>query len=253
MGGMTNGEIQGSVTKQANRSPSVYGKIGYDKAFGKRNRFRLTGSVLSKASSLNGTLYGGDRTGSNYQYVMEPADATLTGNAFSGRMNPNFKDNVMSFMINPFIKLGGFELFGTYEMAGGKNAVENGEVQYLGSANDTVKFRKLSDRQFTQMAVDLLFRFGNREQFYVGAKYNNVTGTQVFGQSTTAATKGGINQGTRKDISVDRTSFAAGWFVTRNILLKGEYVMQAYQDYPTANILAGGKFSGFVLQGSIAF
>ncbi|MEP7263883.1 MAG: hypothetical protein ABI772_05275, partial [Bacteroidota bacterium] len=91
------------------------------------------------------------------------------------------------------------------------------------------------------------------EQLYIGAKYNNVTGKQVFGQSTATATAGGINQGTRVDISIDRTAFSAGWFITRNILVKGEYVMQAYHDYPAPNILQGGKFDGFVFQGSIAF
>ena len=90
MFGMTNGEIQGSVTKASDRSPSIYGKVGYDKSFGEGNRIRLTGSFLSKSSSISGTLYGGDRTGSNYQYVMEPTTATLTANAFAGRMNPNF-------------------------------------------------------------------------------------------------------------------------------------------------------------------
>ena len=46
---------------------------------------------------------------------MEPENATLTANAFSGRVNPNFRDNVMAFMLNPFIKLAGLELFGTLE------------------------------------------------------------------------------------------------------------------------------------------
>ncbi len=117
MAGMTNGEIQGSVTRAADRGPSVYGKIGVDQSFGERMRVRLTTSVLNKSSSINGTLYGGDRTGSNYNYVMEPANAALTTNAFSGRLNPNFKDNVTSIMINPFIKMRGLELFGTYEIA----------------------------------------------------------------------------------------------------------------------------------------
>ncbi len=113
--GVTDGEIQGSVTKPDDRKPSVYGKLGYDKMMGERNRFRLTGSFYNTASSVSNTLYGGDRTGSNYQYVMEPVNATLTGNAFSGRFNPGFKDNVTSYMINPFVKIGGLEFFGTYE------------------------------------------------------------------------------------------------------------------------------------------
>jgi hypothetical protein len=253
MVGMTNGEIQGSVTRAADRSPSVYGKLGYDRTFGERNRIRITGSYLRKSSSVNGTLYGGDRTGSNYQYVMEPATATLTGNAFSGRLNPNFKDNVTSFMINPFIKLGGLEFLGTYEVSKGQNAVENGEVQYTAAAADVTTFSKLKDRKFNQFTFDVLYRFGTREQFYLGARYNKVSGTQVFGQTTNAVVVGGINQGTRTDIMVDRTAIAAGWFIIKNILVKAEYVTQKYHDFPTGHILQGGKFEGFVLQGSIAF
>ena len=253
MAGITNGEIQGSVTKDGDRGASMYGKLGYDHSFGDRKRFRITGSFLNKTSSINGTLYGGDRTGSNYQYVMEPANATLTGNAFSGRVNPNFKDNVMSFMINPFVKLGGHELFGTYEMAQGNTAVENGEIQYEVSAGETTTFQKLKNRKFTQIVGDLLYRFGSREQFYAGIRYNTIKGEQVFGQKTVATDSAGISQGNRVTVSVDRFAVAAGWFITRNILVKGEYVAQRYTDYPTGNILQGGKFDGFVVQGIVAF
>ena len=96
-------------------------------------------------------------------------------------------------------------------------------------------------------------RFGTHEKFYVGAKYNTLTGTQVFGQSTTTTAVGGINQGKRADITADRIAFAAGWFVTRNVLVKGEYVSQRYKDYPNGDLLQNGQFTGFVLQGSIAF
>jgi hypothetical protein len=262
MGGATNGEIQGNVAEisiagssdnGSKRGPSLYGKIGYDKLIGQSNRVRITGSFLRKNSSISGTLYGGDRTGSNYQYVMEPIAATLTANAFSGRVNPNFKDNVTTFMINPFVKLGGFELFGTYEVSKGNTAVENGEIQYNDGVADPETFNKQKDRRFTQLAADALFRFGAREQFYVGAKYNTVKGEQVFGQGTTPTAVAGINQGARADISVDRTSVAAGWFVTRNILLKSEYVTQKYKGFPAGNIFENGRFSGFVLQGVIAF
>jgi hypothetical protein len=251
MFGMTNGEIQGSVTQRSNRGPSVYGKLGYDKIFAERKRIRITGSFLSKKSSINGTLYGGDRTGSNYQFVMEPASATLTGNPFGGRLNPNFKDNVTAMMINPFVKFGGLELFGTYEISRGRNSVENGEIQYAPSAGDPTVFSKLKDRQFNQWAVDILYRFGAHEQFYAGAKYNNVKGTQVFGQSTNQNIAGGIRQGTRTDISARRICFGGGWFATKNILVKGEYVIQTYKNYPAGDIAQGGKFNGFVLQGSI--
>lgn len=253
MFGMTNGEIQGSVTGAGKRSPSIYGKIGYDKVFGDRKRVRITGSVLTKSSSISSTLFQGDRTGSNYSFVMEPVTATVTANAFSGRVQPKLTDNVTAFVINPFAKYNGLELFGTFEVAQGNSAVENGEVQYASNVVNPPVFSKLSDRKFTQVAVDLLYRFGKNEKFFVGGKYNTLSGQQVFGQGTNTGVLGGINQGTRSDITVNRTTVNAGWFMTKNILLKGEYVTQTYSGYPTGDIMSGGKFDGFVLQGSIAF
>jgi putative salt-induced outer membrane protein YdiY len=151
-------------------------------------------------------------------------------------------------MINPFVKFAGLEFFGTYEMSKGNSQVENGEIQYSNPALGEIT--KLERRQFNQYEADLVYRFGKGEKFYVGAKYNLLEGTLAFGQSTTATN---INQGTRKDVTIDRTSFAAGWYITRNIMLKGEYVTQTYKGYPEEHILSGGKFNGFVLQGAIGF
>jgi hypothetical protein len=261
--GVTDGEIQGSVSKPGDRSPSIYGKVGYDKKFGDNNRFRLTGSFYSTSSSLSNTLYGGDRTGSNYQYVMEPVAATLTGNAFSGRFNPGFKDNVTSFMINPFVKFGGLEFFGTYETTSGNSQVENGEIRY---SNPTLLYQNLDPtqagvstpyvmpkRSFTQIAGDVIYRFGKNAHYFVGVKYNTINGTAVFNQKTNAAANNGIYPVDRRDITINRLSVGAGWFITKNVMFKGEYVTQSYLNFPTENILSGGAFNGLVIQGTIAF
>ncbi len=245
MAGMTNGEIQGSVEGSGNRSPSLYGKAGYDKAFSSLIRIRLTGSVLTKASSLNGTLFSGDRTGSNYQYAMEPAAATLSGNAFGGRVNPGFSDNVTTFVLNPFVKLSNLELFGTFEFAQGSTAIENGKKTFNAT---TSLINQQPNRQFSQFAGDAVYRFGGIRQFYVGARYNLVNAQLAFwNASKPEAVR------TVQEVSIDRTAFAAGWFMTPNVLLKGEYVIQNYRNYPGDNILAGGNFNGFVFQGSIGF
>jgi hypothetical protein len=63
-------------------------------------------------------------------------------------------------------------------------------------------------------------------------------------------------QGSRYDVTIDRTSIGAGWFITQNILLKGEYVTQNYGNFlPTGsnNRFYNGKFDGFVIQGAISF
>ena len=247
MMGITDGEIQGSVTKRNARKPSFYGKVGYDKTFGERKRVRVTGSIYTTKSSISNTLYGGDRAGSRYYFVMEGPAATLTGNSFSGRINPGFKDNITAFMINPFIKFKGIEVFGTYEIAQGNSQIENGELQSTDPLQPALV--KLGKRQFNQYAVDALYRFAN-EKMYVGAKYNVVDGALAFGQVTTQPN---INQGIYDNVTVERTAFAAGWFITRNILMKAEYVTQKYQDFPSTDIRSNGKFQGWVVEGIIGF
>jgi hypothetical protein len=247
MVGITDGEIQGSVSKPKDREPSYYGKVGYDNTFGEDLRVRLTGSLYTTKSSISSTLYSGDRAGSHYYFVMEAPTATLTGNATSGRINPGFKDNVTAIMVNPFVKFKGLELFGTYEIAKGNSQIENGELQ---STNTSLPvLNALKDRKFNQYAVDLLYRFAN-DKMYIGGRYNVVDGTLALGQVTTQPN---LNQGVRQDVKVERTSIAAGWFVTRNILLKGEYVTQKYKDFPSTDLRYNGEFSGWMIEGIIGF
>jgi len=250
MFGFTDGEIQGnvndpSIPEGAKRAPSLYGKLGFDKQLKDNLRVRLTGSAMTTKSSASNTLFGGDRTGSNYQYVMENAPVTLTGNAFSGRFNPGYRDNVTAFMVNPFVKFGGLEVFGTWEYAYGKNANENGEI----ATGTPFGSKDYANRQTHQGSGEALYRFGKNEKFYIGARYTQVTSNLTEGQTAT-------NPGSLYNVTIDRTSVAGGWFVTRNILLKAESVTQNYDGYlPTGsnNRFYKGKFDGIVIQGAISF
>jgi len=239
MGGISNGELDPTVvaptkmdstTGQINKyDPAFHGKIGFDKQFNRDFRFRLTGSFYSDASANNNTLFGGDRTGSHYFYVMENqnvANGTTISDEvdyspFSGRFNPGFTEQVNTFMINPFIKYKGIELFATYENAHGRTIIET------------------TKRQAIQYAADIIYRFpAEKENFWIGVRYNTVTSAV---------------QGLTQDITVNREVASAGWFLTRNIMLKVEYVYQVYQNYPVDNILNGGKFYGTMFEASIAF
>jgi hypothetical protein len=262
MVGLTDGEIQGNVSKPNDRSPNIYLKLGYDKQFTDDFRARVSGSLMTTKSSVRNTLYGGDRTGSNYQFVVDNTAATVTGAFTSGRFNPGLTDNLTAWVINPFVKFRGFELFGTYERAKGNSAVENDELQ--NAATGAKLGTKLDDRIATQTAVDLLYRFGKNERYYIGAKYNKVDATIALGQATGASY---LYAGDRFDVSIDRTAFAAGWFITPSVLLKAEYVMQNYGGFPEiytnksasaagyldSHIYTGAKFDGFVVQGVISF
>jgi hypothetical protein len=46
---------------------------------------------------------------------------------------------------------------------------------------------------------------------------------------------------------------ASGWFVTPNVLMTGEYVVQEYNGFPPTNIRHGGTFHGLMLEGVIGF
>ena len=239
MGGVTNGELDPTVvagtkidsaTGLANHyAAAFHGKLGYDKQITGDFRLRLTGSFYMDRSANSNTLFGGDRTGSHYFDVMENANVakgtTLSDendySPFSERYNPGFSEEVNTFMINPFLKYKGVEFFGTYENARGRTITETGE------------------RQATQYAADLIYRFpAHSENFWVGVRYNTVTAAV---------------QGYTQDVTINREVASAGWFLTRNIMLKAEYVSQVYQNYPVTNILNGGKFSGTMVEASIGF
>ncbi|PRZ00943.1 hypothetical protein [Marinilabilia salmonicolor] len=219
MVGLTNGKLNQSVTNPGTTKASFVGKVGYDKQIDEDFRFRLTGSVYTTGESARTYLYAGDRAGSRYYYVMEAPDASASGNFRSGRWNPGFNNELTAFMVNPFVKLGGLEFFGVIESASGKS---NGEA-------DT--------RNFTQLSGELIYRFGNEENFYVGGRYNTVGGETATGE----------------DVDINRVQLSGGWFMTKNILAKVEYVSQKYDGFATGDILNEGKFNGLLLEAAISF
>jgi hypothetical protein len=246
MAGATNGQVEGNVTAYPDqappgfnapieRNPSIFFKAAYDKTM-ENLRFRISASSYSNAGNVINSLYLGDRGGSHYSMIMEQArsliliegvpsgigPSTVANNKDSGRFLPLFNNKVNSFMINPFIKFHGLEFFGTYEKLKGS--------MYFEPAN--------ADRSFTQLAGELIYRFLPRDQLYVGARYNTITGQQLFQTN---------------DVTITRTTMVAGWFPTRNILIKAEYVTQKYLDFTPYDYQYNGKFNGVTLQAVVSF
>ena len=50
-----------------------------------------------------------------------------------------------------------------------------------------------------------------------------------------------------------RRAISAGWFLTRNLLTKAEYVQQDYDGFAATDIRNGGRFHGIAIEGVIAF
>lgn len=228
--GITNGKLNQNVVKNtnSNNKPSFYGKLGYDKQLTSDFRVRLTGSWYINKGTTSGTwLYGGDRAGSRYFNVLHTIPDTagnVQGTDFEGQYNARFT-KLTSIQINPFIKFKGFELFGVYEVANG--------------SNDFIEPKRDKEGAFTQMAVEVLYRFCKTEKFYVAARYNSVTGK--------------LRDSQLNNLEISRLNLGGGWFISKNILTKVEYVNQQYRGGAWTGRFAGAKFSGVNLEAVISF
>lgn len=221
MVGFSNGKLNQSVVESNGNTggASFLAKLGYDKQINDDFRFRLTGSLYNTGYVQNNYLYTADRAGSRYYFVMEDVNASASSPFRSGRFDPGFKNQITAIMINPFVKYGGLEFFGTAEFANGKANTE------------------VDERNVTQMAGELVYRFGKDENLFLGARYNTVSAELSSGD----------------DVDINRFQLGAGWFMTKNILAKVEYVNQQYKDYPTTSILNDGKFKGLMVEAVISF
>jgi hypothetical protein len=229
-------------------SPSIIAKLGWDKQINEDLRIRITGSYYHTANS-SGNLYSSDRAGSRFYSVMshaaydvitpdisDPTTSIVTPVATNfdaekfkdtGRFNPGYGNWATSYMVNPFIKYKGLEFFGTLEFTSG------GDFQ---GTDDS--------RKVNQYVGDLVYRFGEGERFYIGGKYNLVDGKLANANS--------------KNIQINRFEAAAGWFMTKNILAKVEYVDQNYKKFSqfngvTPNDFFGGSFKGLMFEAVISF
>ena len=53
-------------------------------------------------------------------------------------------------------------------------------------------------------------------------------------------------------VTVTRFNIGGGWFMTKNIVAKVEYVSQEWKDYPPGQF-QDGKFNGIMIEAIIAF
>lgn len=219
--GFTNGKLNQSVDESSgNTRLSLVSKLGYDSQINEDLRVRVTGSIYHTGKSASTYLYAGDRAGGRYYSVVATSEADFR----TGRYNPGFANELTSIMFNTFVKYQGLEFFGLYENSTGKTkAVES------------------DSRTWNHFGAELLYRFsafGHYENFYVGGRYNLAEGEEL---------------GTGLDVSIDRINVGGGWFMTKNILAKAEYVIQNYNDFGDGSIYDDAKFDGFMFEAVIGF
>ncbi len=228
--GLSNGKLNQTAVKGTNdNAPSIYAKLAFDKQVQSDLRVRLSGSVIkTNGLSTGGYLYGGDRGGSRYYYVLlTENDAMGASNYTTGRFNPGFK-NMLAFQINPFIKYQGLEFFGLFEHVKGNKLV-----------NATTE--RDTDGAYTHLGAELLYRFGGKEQLYVGGRYNSVNGQDWDGAD---------------ERKINRFNIGGGWYMTPNVLAKLEYVNQKYNTsnaWGATSALNGGQFNGVMFEAVIGF
>lgn len=219
MAAVTGGEVRGQVIKPEQRSPSYIGKLGWDGQVAPDLRVRLTGSVYNTTESISNTLYTGSRAGSRYYYVLENPIATESAQAWSGDVRPGFGKQVTAWVVNPFVKFHGLELFGNIEQAEGRSASESSKRKWDHYAGEAV-YRVLSN------------------QLYVAGRYNVAQGRL---------------QGIVPEVKIDRVQVGGGWFLSPHMLAKAEWVRQTYNDFPATDIRNGAKFDGMVVEAVVSF
>lgn len=219
MVGLTNGKLNQSTVEpapgQLKTHVSLVGKLGFDRQLNEDLRVRLTGSVYHTGRSARTFLYAGDRAGSRYYNIITDSASEFR----IPRVDPAFTNELTAIMVNPFVKYQGFEFYGVFENSSGKARAE------------------ADRRTFNQYGAELLYRFGKTEEFYVGGRYNLVTGT------TNA----------QEDVDISRINIGGGWFLTKNVLTKVEYVRQTWDGYNPTSRFSGAEFSGFMLEAIISF
>lgn len=217
--GMTNGKLNQSVVEPAEGNPktkpSLLAKAAFDRQMNSDLRVRFSGSVYHTGESARNYLYTGDRAGSRYYSIL----TNNTGEFRTPRYNPNFANEVTAIMLNPFVKYQGLEFFGVMEFVSGKAVTEP----------DT--------RSVTHLGAEVIYRLGEDENYYVGGRYNLVTGDDPSGES----------------VDITRINIGGGWFMTNYILAKAEFVTSSYDGFPAGNTFEDGSFSGVMIEAVISF
>jgi IS5 family transposase len=113
--------------------------------------------------------------------------------------------------------------------SGKSNLVLNCQVLRGNPSDSTV------DYDFVQFAMEAIYRMGKQQQWFLGARYSTVA-----------------NKETSPQMQVSRVQFAGGWFMTKNVVMKLEYVDQKYENF-TATYGDKAGFSGFMLEAGISF
>jgi hypothetical protein len=259
MVGMTSGFINGNVAEYpiannsagvvpTKKSPSIFAKIAYDKT-SEDLRYRLSASIYNNSNIQRNTMFAGDRTGSHWFSVMEPAQVggtatSASANFTSGRFDPGVANRLTTINVSPFVKFKGLEIQGGIDLLSGSA---------YSDTLTTAGTKEWIKRDWTQFYGEVVYRFLKEEQLFIGARLVNATGQpsgMKYGAKDVAL---GFESGKQAKVGINRVSVSAGYFPTKNMLLKVEYSTQQYKDFPWADYRHDSKFSGMMVEAVIGF
>lgn len=161
-------------------------------------------------------MFAGDRTGSHWFSVMEPANivgndnkvaaTNATAQFTSGRVDPGVANRLTAINISPFVKWKGLEIQGGIDLLSGS---------VYGDTLTTSGTKEWIKRDWTQFYGEVVYRFLKDEQLYVGARLVNATGqpsNMKYGANDVAL---GKESGKQAEVGINRLSFSAGYFLPK--------------------------------------
>lgn len=117
------------------------------------------------------------------------------------------------------MKFQGLEFFGIFEKT------SNGDSEVGGD--------------FTQLGAEAIYRFGSSENVFLAGRYNSISGKR----SSAAGTQ-----------DINRINIGGGWYMTKNVMAKLEYVTSKYDgDGYAGSKYQGAEFNGIVFEAVIGF
>ena len=214
--GVSNGEVDPDDVDAGDGKGaySYYAKYAYDNQVSDNSRLRVSQSAFIVRNTSKNRLYMGDKAGNVPRKIFGSDDFGGVWNAMEGY------NDLTTTMTNVFYKYKGTEFFGLLEFADGKKGLFTGNP---------------TDIDMLHYSAEVVQRFSN-DKFYVAARYENAKVD---------------TEGVSDDAELTQFQVAAGMFLSKNAMMKIEYIKQERE-----NVYAGvskAKFDGLMISAALSF
>ena len=204
------------------RGPAFIGKLGFDRQVNTDLRVRLTGSMYKTDKALSNTLYGGDRAGSRYYWVLENTAATESAQCDLGLDQSRLQEQGHGAAAQPVREVPRPGVFGVHR-AGRRARPRPKPPSAPGSSTRSTRST---------------------------ASCRTRSCSSARATTRRRATLAGITG----DVGAKRVQVGGGWFITARPARQGRIRQpEVLRLSRPANIRNGGTFNGMMLEGVVAF